>query len=199
MGIKCFLITSTQTVRIKLRRFVYTENGKCSSPQGYHCAMSEEIGRIAITERPRHSPDPSEFSDDQRWPTHCACGYQFQEHDEWQCFTEEVFTHDGKEYFLREPVPGMMYDADWLHDVPTYCGPDGRSLHVVCPDGHTWCIDSRASNCTLPQDNDHKCWVRHGEAPDLTVDKNGRTCAAGAGSIQTPKWHGFLRGGQLVE
>jgi len=56
-------------------------------------------------------------------------------------------------------------------------------------------IDSRASNCTLPDDNVHKCWVRHGEAPNFTVDKNGATCAAGAGSIQTSNWHGFLRNG----
>jgi hypothetical protein len=32
----------------------------------------------------------------------------------------------------------------------------------------------------------------------LTVDKNGDTCAAGAGSILTPAWHGFLRNGELV-
>jgi hypothetical protein len=29
----------------------------------------------------------------------------------------------------------------------------------------------------------------------LHVDKNGNTCAAGAGSIITGKWHGFLHNG----
>jgi hypothetical protein len=60
-------------------------------------------------------------------------------------------------------------------------------------------IDSRASNCTLPNDREHKCWIRHGTPPDLTVDKNGKTCAAGAGSIQLGNYHGFLRNGHLEE
>lgn len=30
------------------------------------------------------------------------------------------------------------------------------------------------------------------------VAKNGLTCAAGAGSIATPNWHGYLRHGELV-
>ena len=93
----------------------------------------------------------------------------------------------------------MMYDAWWLHDEPNFCGPDGKAMHLVCPDGSIWHIDGRASNCTDPHEWTHRCWVRHGEAPQLTVDKNGHTCQAGAGSIQTARWHGFLRGGELVE
>jgi len=78
-------------------------------------------------------------------------------------------------------------------------GPDGRTLIVRCPDGHDWIIDSRASNCTKKDDNAHWCWVRHGKPEDgtLHVDKNGNTCAAGAGSIDTGKWHGFLHNGEL--
>lgn len=33
----------------------------------------------------------------------------------------------------------------------------------------------------------------------ITVDKNGTTCAAGAGSISAGPYHGFLRNGQLVD
>ena len=46
----------------------------------------------------------------------------------------------------------------------------------------------------------HKCWVRHGDPRTgiVTVDKNGVTCGAGAGSIATRGWHGFLREGMLV-
>ncbi len=73
-----------------------------------------------------------------------------------------------------------------------------RHLMVVCPDGHWWNIDSRCSNCTMKDDRVHRCWVRHGEPPNITVDKNGVTCQAGGGSIQTPDWHGFLRNGELV-
>jgi hypothetical protein len=56
----------------------------------------------------------------------------------------------------------------------------------------------RASNCTMPNDMLHRCWVRHGNPPMITVDKNGPTCGAGAGSILSGNWHGFLRNGELV-
>lgn len=94
--------------------------------------------------------------------------------------------------------PGACYE---LKDyVPEWCGPDGRALAVVCPDGHHWHVDSQASNCTKPEDKVHRCWVRHGKPEDgtLHVDKNGNTCAAGAGSILTPTWHGFLHNGHLI-
>lgn len=113
---------------------------------------------------------------------------------------------------------GAMYYCDWLdeygHKGPSdkphdrswvtpglpraYQPTDGKYLAVVTPGG-TWIIDSRCSNCTLPNDNEHHCWVRHGTPPNVTVDKAGKTCQAGAGSIQCGKYHGFLRGGRLVE
>lgn len=115
--------------------------------------------------------------------------------------TGEVYAH------LKDAPPGAMWDAPWMHDYGKsrggflMAGPntDGRFLIVRMPNGHDWMIDSRCSNCTLPEDDDHRCWVRHGEPPNLTVDKNGRTCSAGAGSIQSGNWHGFLRNGELVQ
>ena len=91
---------------------------------------------------------------------------------------------DGKEYFVTR-----------------FNEQDNRVLACVCPDGHHWIIDARASNCTMKDDDDHWCWIRHGRPEDgtLHVDKNGRTCAAGAGSIATGKWHGFLHSGHLTE
>jgi len=79
-------------------------------------------------------------------------------------------------------------------------GRDGRVLICRMPDGHDWVIDSRANNCTLPLDDKHWCWVREGRPEDgtLNVSKSGRTCSAGAGSIATPGYHGFLRHGRLV-
>jgi hypothetical protein len=77
-------------------------------------------------------------------------------------------------------------------------------LVVMCPNGTdgrgSWYVDSRASNCTKPEDKVHHCWVRHGCPKDckITVDKNGNTCGAGAGSIIIGGWHGFLRNGLLV-
>lgn len=73
----------------------------------------------------------------------------------------------------------------------------GSHLYVVCPDGRWWNVDSKASNCTMKDDRLHRCWIRHGDPArgDLTVDKDGRTCQAGAGSIDTGTYHGRLIGG----
>lgn len=85
-------------------------------------------------------------------------------------------------------------------------GADGCSIVCITPrttppnptDAGYWYIDSRASNCTMKDDKEHRCWVRHGTVGEaLHVDKNGKTCAAGAGSIQNANWHGFLHNGVL--
>lgn len=97
--------------------------------------------------------------------------------------------------------------ADYRHpdagpkDYPRL-GPDGISVVCRTLGGSHWNIDGRASNCTKPNDHEHRCWVRHGTVGErLTVDKNGLTCEAGAGSIfmgRNREWHGFLRDGKLT-
>lgn len=77
----------------------------------------------------------------------------------------------------------------------------GRHLHANLPNGHGWCVDSRASNCGRPEDNIHRCWVRHGDpekGETVHVDKNGNTCQAGAGSILVGDYHGFLHNGRFT-
>lgn len=102
----------------------------------------------------------------------------------------------GEEFFGGDPVGAMYYATQ---DSQQYYrpGPDGRTLFVVTPGG-TWSPDSRASNCTMLDDDEHYCWVRHGVPPLITVDKVGKTCKAGGGSILMGKYHGFLRNGYLV-
>lgn len=77
---------------------------------------------------------------------------------------------------------------------------DSRHLICVLPDGVHWDIDSRANNCTKPEDVTHRCWVRIGR-PELGetvhISKDGNTCSAGAGSIATGSYHGFLHHGFL--
>lgn len=144
-------------------------------------------------------------------PCNCGCGYKVDN-------SQPIYrrTDTGEEMTLGEAPVGAMWFADWYlreGDMRPgwdwYRGPDGHCLVVRVPNGsggvHDWMVDSRCSNCTLKDDNVHKCWVRHGNPPDITVDKNGVTCAAGAGSIgvwngnQTAySWHGFLRNGDLV-
>jgi hypothetical protein len=107
----------------------------------------------------------------------------------------------GEEFYSCAQVPpGAMWFADWMLGLEhePFAGPDGRCLVVKLPNGHDWMIDAVCSNCTDREDalrGGHKCWVRHGTAPQITVDKNGKTCAAGGGSIQSGDYHGFLRNG----
>ncbi|QXV74073.1 hypothetical protein [Rhizobium phage RHEph12] len=85
-------------------------------------------------------------------------------------------------------------------------GADGLSIVCVIPyqsasrkiSYHHWQIDGHATNCTKPEDNEHRCWVRRGTVGEpLHVSKEGNTCEAGAGSISVSGFHGFLHNGIL--
>ena len=109
-------------------------------------------------------------------------------------------TGETKEHNHQFEV-GAIWFQYWLWKGATWDNETEPHLTVRCPNGDStrdWDIDSRCSNCSPPNDRLHRCWVRHGVPPLVTVDKNGVTCAAGAGSILLPKWHGFLRNGELV-
>jgi hypothetical protein len=106
--------------------------------------------------------------------------------------------------------PGCIHWNKWHHEeeVKHHCPWDNCNdtrghRHIMLPNRHTWDIDSRARNCTMPDDRTHRCWVVHGETPNLHVDKNGYTCNAGAGSIQAGDgpndYHGFLDHGIVTE
>jgi len=201
MGVKCFLLEPTERQRRYLRRYRGAGDHPCLVNH-YHDAWVL-IDVIPDKGEPI-SDGRGEFEHDERWPKKCdRCDYLFTENDHYQVFLDRIYARKdtGEEMTLRDAPPGAMWDANWLHDlIPGmgWTGPDGRSLVAVCPGGHQWHIDGRCSNCTRPHEP-HQCWIRHGEPPNITVDKNGNTCAAGAGSIQTPNWHGFLRDGYLVE
>jgi hypothetical protein len=119
-----------------------------------------------------------------------------------KCFFVEVdgakgLWLDGETWrpFAELPVGGM-YFADWYKRK----GTDGHSLIVRTPGGD-WLVDQRASNCSRPNDDVHRCWVRHGTPPNVTVDKNGNTCGCGCSIGFGPnfnRYHGFLRDGWLV-
>lgn len=205
MGVKCFFIEPTLKVRRKLRRY---EGSGCPG-YGYHNANAL-FDVVEISSEDQENPlwfEGGPAPRDVRWPIKCDhCEYFFSEEAPHQLFCERVYrrTDTGEETTLRDAAPGAMWHADWIiEDLEPkegwYVGPDGHCLMVRCPDGHDWCPDSQASNCDMKDDNKHKCWVRHGTVPNITVDKSGHTCGAGAGSIQTGKWHGFLRNGELVE
>lgn len=122
----------------------------------------------------------------------------------------------GEEKVAGDLPIGALYALEREHGANANAWPpagyDGLAIACVCigngprtdgkPSRHHWYIDYRASNCTMPNDKDHRCWVRHGSVGDkLTVDKAGNTCGAGAGSfyMDDMKWHGFLRNGMMVQ
>lgn len=212
MSVECFLIAPSDRARVWLRRFLRDNEGQpCPGSYGYHNAMV----RLAAEAPLRIAEDgtfdvttPEIADDDPRWPTKCnECDFVFADDEKRQVHTETIWiAGDGREMILRDAPAGAMFDAFWMRGWGSVNG-DGPAWTVVLPGGspdgrtRTWHIGSEASNCTR-KGEDHDCWCCHGEAPVLTVDKQpepGRsTCQAGAGSIATEDWHGFLRYGLLV-
>ena len=188
-NIKCIFLEETNLSRVWLRRYV--GNSVCTCKMTYHNAMN----MVADMDR---TQDFGDYTDDPRWPSVCSCGYKFVDQDTKQVFARALFSHEGKLFTIEDAPVGSMWYSSWHSDTPEWCGTDGKSLTIKTPGG-IWHIDSRASNCTMKDDKIHKCWVRHGTPPDITVDKNGLTCAAGAGSIRCGDYHGFLRNGFLVD
>jgi len=205
-NVKCFYLAESGDIQRYLRRYEDGSCPKCPGKYSYHDAMvkldtvkHEPNTVIDMDAKEKDAPPRT----DSRWPRKCGCGFEFVT-AEYQMFVDRIYerTDNGQRMVLGEAPPGAIYNAWWAFD--GWKGKDGLCLVAKCPDGHEWYIDSTCSNCTLPDDKVHKCWVRHGKVPNLTVDKvcpgdNGNTtCAAGAGSILTPKYHGFLRNGEFV-
>ena len=190
--IQCFFLVITGTEKRYLRRFVFSADSECPE-NGYHNALSF-IGTGDYD--PDKAIGDSYSHESGLWPTHCSCGYEFKDSDQWQLTGEPLYRREdtGELFTLKEAPIGAMWYADWY----PFKGSDGHSLVVKTPGGE-WCVDAPASNCTKPGDNKHRCWVRHGRPPVITVDKNGNTCAAGAGSIAQKNYHGFLRNGFLEQ
>jgi len=220
MTVTVFWLAPTASARVGLRRYSHLD---CPRKPGAYHDWTVFLGEAPLPrvtgERSHWGQAEYDFPgrDDPRWPACCPCGYQFAPGDEWQEWQEALYRRadNGELATIRDAPDGAMWDAWWMPE--PYRGADGRCLVVKCPGGAEWMIDGRASNCPMPglvsqaaaehgegspehqavqaQDLAHKCWIRHGEPPAITVDKDGVTCSAGGGSIQAGAYHGFLRGG----
>lgn len=197
----------------------------CTGGSGMHSAMNYlDVGPLYD----RHFADHREkiLAD---WPTKCdkcgldrPCSYEDRHkgsYDNGGGCAFQIYYQDVYNTASGQPEPGDIFYDNLCQrlkdhdDEPGHCHQthkswtncDGVHLHVILPNGSEWDIDSRCNNCLSPDDTTHRCWIRHGR-PELgepvTVDKNGRTCAAGGGSIDSKRgtgpWHGFLRHGELV-
>lgn len=132
---------------------------------------------------------------DETWPTHCKdCGVEVPK----EGITKQIHTKRLYDTLSGELEPGYLFWASWYPDNMFWDNHQGPHLCAILPNGREWIIDSRASNCGSPNDRVHRCWVRHGEAPEITVNKNGQTCSAGGGSIWVDDYHGFLQDGNFT-
>jgi len=211
--IRCFMIEPSGRARLSLRRYAAADC-PAAPKRGYHNA---EATLFEVDEwlEPSGDSDRKVFRHDgpqrreevpvghrDRWPARCACGYAFVESDTWQIFSESLYrrTDSGEIVTLRDAPAGAMWWLTWMEG---FFHPQlGTSPLCVMTPGGEWIIDSRCSNCTMPDDYNqerHHCWIAHGLPPDVTVDKAGITCGAGAGSIQAGSYHGFLRNGYLED
>ena len=201
MPIRCFLLTPTDIVE----QTVWAYSKGCPGSTGQHVA--EVV--VATLALPVDQPLPSVKFE---WPhgQPMICHYCNQE------FAGSVESTGSGRHWIRADTgevkrrisdfgPGAMWYAYWYDKdgQQRYYGWDWDNqfeppLMVATPGGD-WCIDSRAPNCNMPEERTHRCWIRHGQPPDITVDKNGFTCGAGAGSIQSGSYHGFLRDGYLTD
>lgn len=142
----------------------------------------------------RYGGELHDYSDPALWPTKCDhCGAPVTPYATKQVFNERLYdTPSGK------LEPGCLYYAPWYDDM-YWDNQDTPTLCAILPNGGHWVIDGRASNCTMPKERTHRCWIRHGTPPDIHVDKKGFSCNAGAGSIKQGDYHGFLHHGNFTE
>lgn len=194
MGTKVFWSEPGSMARESLRRY----GGQCSGKYSYHDA-EVVLGERAASDDEVKRDSVNVDKADPRWPTKCEhCDYVFADEDTWQHNLIRLYEGGGKRFVLQDAPVGAMWDAYWFGGHFGQ-GADGIHLMVKTPGGD-WHVDSRASNCTKPDDDIHKCWVRVGDPKTGVVDvgKTGNTCAAGAGSIMIGNYHGFLHNGELT-
>ncbi len=200
--VKCVVFVDNKTERVGLRRYAPSAEGKCEHPgnHGIHNEIVMVGVRASTFSKDGYRETVEWDQDDPRWPVACACGFDLTPKTKQTFIKAEYRNSETGELATLEEMPaGGMYNAWWMADMQEWRGSDGQSLHVKLPNGIVWCVDARANNCDKPTDNEHKCWVRHGVAPNITADKNGLTCNAGAGSISAGSYHGFLTDGYLVK
>ena len=191
---KVFFCRPSGKSRVKLSSY---REGKCESGDFHSASIEVFYGPTEEAEKVYRDRSIG------LGPEKCErCGFVFSEMDRSGCSIGATYVRDdtGEEFGHLSKAPiGACWDATWYSDGRRR-GPDGRYLIVATPGGH-WAIDSRASNCTMKDDDVHYCWVRHGCPEDgtLHVDKNGNTCQAGAGSIMCGSYHGFLHNGYLTD
>jgi len=182
--IECFFLSPTAFAQETLRRFTYSKTSTECPVTGYH-NCSVDIGVVSFELSELNGDSGSGIGqDDPRWPTACACGYQFKSEDEWGHRLTRLFSRSDSTLrtTLDKSPPGSLYYADWYD----WKGPDGRCLVVVTPAG-PWIVDGPSMNNDGSRGSP---WTRTGEVPKVTASP----------SIHFPgKYHAWLKDGYLID
>lgn len=183
--------------------YVYwkTEGGCDGLSSLYHSAEVELARSDKLEDKDLGGPEESAPID--AVPTTCdRCHAPRPDNETERKIFHRPLRTDPSGQVVLEPGPGDCYYISHAVTCCSWDNCDGRHLVVVCPDGCDWDTSSRANNCTKKDDKLHRCWVVHGD-PSIgglpTIDKGGLTCAAGAGSILTSRYHGRLASGVLYK
>ncbi len=217
-GIKLFMVEATGIVVEEVCLWPPSGAPPCpgGSYKGAPCCARMELRRVVGIGPGEHPPFSPYMEQKKAWDSlkYCStCGLAANEDWHGSSSMGHLWRRpDRPDELERKPDafgPGAIWKAKWLGDLPRIVWhwdnwPETEFPISIMTPGGVWMPQSRASNCTMPEDRLHRCWCLHGTMPDtLTADKTpepgGSTCAAGAGSILTNGWHGFLRNGELVE
>lgn len=208
--IRCFLVVPTGEGYESL---IITEDGQCIENFKYH-RSEVVVRRFALGENDVY-PE-GWISDDERKVKAVKYCTRCGNHNFSEAALNRIGGSKGRGWErldtgqradnLNDFGPGAMWFVSWykndetgLYTHPGFGKGFSESPLSVRTPGGDWLVDARCSNCSLPEDDTHKCWPRTGIAPEITVDKNlGHTCNVGGGSVIQGDYHGFLRGGFLV-
>jgi hypothetical protein len=189
--IECLFFARTEQIKRTLRRWTFGDgehpHDKCeASGYGYHNAHSPFDVRVAV--RLPNGCFPVQLGPartDPRWPQRCACGYQFQDDDEWQVFVEWLYRHPQTGALVIEsefPLGAMWwvdhYPASFDSKLHAERG-GGPHLFVKTPGG-PWDIDAKSSN--------GDGWTRTGTPPHITAHPS---------ILIEGRYHGWLKDGVL--
>lgn len=183
--------------RVTLR--VYWGTNCCGRGEGYyhnaHTFIKDELGHNLSYDKGGHIGGEQKDYEEGQWPIKCdQCDAVPPPEAQRQVFNARLYNTDS-----GKPEPGDLWYIDWGNHY--WDNDTDPHLMAKVPTGEEWDIDSRASNCGSPDDRTHRCWTKSGNPEDgtITVGKGGHTCSAGAGSIQTKNWHGYLRNGEWIQ
>ena len=94
--IECFFIEPAPLAQESVRRFVFSDVGKCRGRFGYHNAELV-VGEVQWHEDfgGRGEPPSEEEKRVLQWPKACDCGYAFQDTDQWQHNFDQKYRRRG--------------------------------------------------------------------------------------------------------